>query len=234
MGEVSRRLNARRSDIDAAARSGRAAGALIGRIADNTHHVQQRRAQVLDALWAGPAKRLPRAGGRSHRGQGPQADERQRRAGKNCRRGALPPTRKMWPSSAPATTKALNALVGQIMKGSKGKANPQQVNDLLRKKLPDTASNPPVSQSRRPARPSWRARTAPRCGHILSVLGGLFLAVQRNRHRMGCGTGRLDDGNGLPRGRARRHHIVHDQHPPLSGAPTRVPPSPWSLASLRL
>jgi len=31
--------------------------------------------------------------------------------------------------------KALNALVGQIMKGSKGKANPQQVNDLLRGKL---------------------------------------------------------------------------------------------------
>ena len=31
--------------------------------------------------------------------------------------------------------KALNALVGQIMKGSKGKANPQQVNDLLKKKL---------------------------------------------------------------------------------------------------
>jgi len=32
-------------------------------------------------------------------------------------------------------TKALNALVGQIMKTSKGKANPQQVNDLLRQKL---------------------------------------------------------------------------------------------------
>jgi aspartyl-tRNA(Asn)/glutamyl-tRNA(Gln) amidotransferase subunit B len=32
-------------------------------------------------------------------------------------------------------TKALNALVGQIMKASKGKANPQQVNDLLRQKL---------------------------------------------------------------------------------------------------
>jgi aspartyl-tRNA(Asn)/glutamyl-tRNA(Gln) amidotransferase subunit B len=31
--------------------------------------------------------------------------------------------------------KALNALVGQIMKGSKGKANPQQVNELLHKKL---------------------------------------------------------------------------------------------------
>ncbi|MCF8169114.1 MAG: Asp-tRNA(Asn)/Glu-tRNA(Gln) amidotransferase GatCAB subunit B, partial [Rhodoferax sp.] len=31
--------------------------------------------------------------------------------------------------------KAFNALVGQIMKASKGKANPQQVNDLLRSKL---------------------------------------------------------------------------------------------------
>ena len=32
-------------------------------------------------------------------------------------------------------SKALNALVGQIMKASAGKANPQQVNDLLRSKL---------------------------------------------------------------------------------------------------
>ena len=32
-------------------------------------------------------------------------------------------------------SKALNALVGQIMKGSQGKANPQQVGELLRQKL---------------------------------------------------------------------------------------------------
>ena len=31
--------------------------------------------------------------------------------------------------------KAFNALVGQVMKASKGKANPQAVNDLLRSKL---------------------------------------------------------------------------------------------------
>jgi aspartyl-tRNA(Asn)/glutamyl-tRNA(Gln) amidotransferase subunit B len=31
--------------------------------------------------------------------------------------------------------KAFNALVGQVMKAAKGKANPQQVNDLLRAKL---------------------------------------------------------------------------------------------------
>ena len=31
--------------------------------------------------------------------------------------------------------KAFNALVGQVMKASKGKANPQQVNELLKEKL---------------------------------------------------------------------------------------------------
>lgn len=31
--------------------------------------------------------------------------------------------------------KAFNALVGQIMKASKGKANPQQANEILRRRL---------------------------------------------------------------------------------------------------
>jgi aspartyl-tRNA(Asn)/glutamyl-tRNA(Gln) amidotransferase subunit B len=31
--------------------------------------------------------------------------------------------------------RALNALVGQVMKATQGKANPQQVNDLLKNKL---------------------------------------------------------------------------------------------------
>jgi aspartyl-tRNA(Asn)/glutamyl-tRNA(Gln) amidotransferase subunit B len=31
--------------------------------------------------------------------------------------------------------KAFNALVGQVMKATKGKANPQQVNELLRRRL---------------------------------------------------------------------------------------------------
>jgi aspartyl-tRNA(Asn)/glutamyl-tRNA(Gln) amidotransferase subunit B len=34
--------------------------------------------------------------------------------------------------------KAFNALVGQIMKASKGKANPAQVNALLKQKLTPT------------------------------------------------------------------------------------------------
>jgi aspartyl-tRNA(Asn)/glutamyl-tRNA(Gln) amidotransferase subunit B len=32
-------------------------------------------------------------------------------------------------------TKAMNALVGQAMKATKGKANPAQVNELLKKKI---------------------------------------------------------------------------------------------------
>ena len=35
--------------------------------------------------------------------------------------------------------KAFNALVGQVMKASRGKANPQQVNELLRAKLAQSA-----------------------------------------------------------------------------------------------
>ena len=31
--------------------------------------------------------------------------------------------------------KAFNSLVGQVMKATRGKANPQQVNDILRRKL---------------------------------------------------------------------------------------------------
>ena len=31
--------------------------------------------------------------------------------------------------------KAFNSLVGQVMKATKGKANPQQVNEILRRKL---------------------------------------------------------------------------------------------------
>ena len=31
--------------------------------------------------------------------------------------------------------KAFNSLVGQVMKATKGKANPQQVNEILKRKL---------------------------------------------------------------------------------------------------
>jgi aspartyl-tRNA(Asn)/glutamyl-tRNA(Gln) amidotransferase subunit B len=67
--------------------------------------------------------------GRRHRGQGPQADERHRRAGKIIDDviAANPDNVAQFRAGK---DKAFNALVGQVMKASKGKANPQQVNDV--------------------------------------------------------------------------------------------------------
>jgi aspartyl-tRNA(Asn)/glutamyl-tRNA(Gln) amidotransferase subunit B len=66
--------------------------------------------------------------------KGPEADERYRRAGTDHRRGGCRQPDNVAQFKA-GKDKAFNALVGQIMKASKGKANPQQVNDLLRKKI---------------------------------------------------------------------------------------------------
>ena len=47
--------------------------------------------------------------------------------------------------------KAFNALVGQAMKATHGKANPQQVNEILRAAR-GCAKSPPVLRARRPLR----------------------------------------------------------------------------------
>jgi hypothetical protein len=71
-----------------------------------------------------------------HRSQGPEADERHaarwRPSSTRCWR---PTPRSRWPSSSAGKDKAFNALVGQIMKASKGKANPAQAGELLRRHL---------------------------------------------------------------------------------------------------
>ena len=129
MGEVSRRLNAQEIAIEQAPVAAATLGALIGRIADGTISNNAGR-QVFEALWSGEggdvdavieAKGLKQM---SDTGElekilddilAANADNvAQFKAGKD---------------------KAFNALVGQAMKATKGKANPQQVNDLLRKKL---------------------------------------------------------------------------------------------------
>jgi aspartyl-tRNA(Asn)/glutamyl-tRNA(Gln) amidotransferase subunit B len=46
-----------------------------------------------------------------------------------------PPTRRWSAEFRAGKEKAFNALVGQAMKATRGKANPQQVNELLRRKL---------------------------------------------------------------------------------------------------
>ncbi|MDZ7864755.1 Asp-tRNA(Asn)/Glu-tRNA(Gln) amidotransferase subunit GatB [Acidovorax sp.] len=129
MGEVSRRLNAGDLALDASPVSAAQLGALIGRIADGTVSNNAAK-QVFEALWTGESsdvdavieakglKQMNDTGaleGIIDEVIAANADNvAQFRAGKD---------------------KAFNALVGQIMKASKGKANPQQVNDLLRAKL---------------------------------------------------------------------------------------------------
>ena len=129
MGEVSRRLNANDMALDASPVSAAQLGALIGRIADCTVSNNAAK-QVFEALWTGESadvdaiieakglKQMNDTGaleGIIDEVIAANADNvAQFRAGKD---------------------KAFNALVGQIMKASKGKANPQQVNDLLRAKL---------------------------------------------------------------------------------------------------
>ncbi|WP_087743042.1 MULTISPECIES: Asp-tRNA(Asn)/Glu-tRNA(Gln) amidotransferase subunit GatB [unclassified Acidovorax] len=129
MGEVSRRLNAGEIDIEQAPITSTQLAALIARIADGTISNNAAR-QVFEALWAGESKDvdaiIESKGLKQMNDTGAlekiideviaaNADNvAQFRAGKD---------------------KAFNALVGQIMKASKGKANPQQVNDLLRARL---------------------------------------------------------------------------------------------------
>jgi len=129
MGEVSRRLNAQDIGIDAAPVSPAQLAALIGRIADNTVSNSAAR-QVFDALW-------------SREGSDVDAVIEAKGLKQMNDTGALEKIIDDIIAANPDNVaqfragkdKAFNALVGQAMKATKGKGNPQQVNDLLRKKL---------------------------------------------------------------------------------------------------
>ena len=131
MGEVSRRLNTEDRAIDAAPVQPAQLAAVIGRIADDTISNNAAK-QVLDALWSGAGTDvdaiIEAKGLKQMNDTGALeviVDEVMAANAKNVA------------EFKSGNEKALNALVGQIMKASKGKANPQQVNDLLRKKLSD-------------------------------------------------------------------------------------------------
>jgi aspartyl-tRNA(Asn)/glutamyl-tRNA(Gln) amidotransferase subunit B len=129
MGEVSRRLNAEARDIGAMPVAAATLAALIRRVVDGTLSNNGAR-QVFDVLWSGAGsdvdalieqlglKQMNDAGALEAivdeviAGNAKSVDEY--RAGKD---------------------KAFNALVGQVMKASKGKANPAQASELLKRKL---------------------------------------------------------------------------------------------------
>ena len=128
-GELARRLNAADLSIERAPVSAAQLGALITRIQDGTISNNAAR-QVFDALWSG---------------EGTQVDALIEAKGlrqlndSSALEGivdtVIAANAKNVAEYRAGNAKALNALVGQIMKGSAGKANPQQVNELLKAKL---------------------------------------------------------------------------------------------------
>ena len=129
MGEVSRRLNAGETGIEQSKVSSAQLAGLIVRIADGTISNAAGR-QVFEALW-------------NAEGQEADAIIEARGLKQMNDAGALERIIDEVVAANPDNVaqfragkdKAFNALVGQIMKASKGKANPQQVNDLLRQKI---------------------------------------------------------------------------------------------------
>ena len=135
MGEVSRRLNATELNIEQSSVSAEQLGAIIRRIADNTISNSAAR-QVFDALWSeaqpagNPAEQVDAV--IEAKGLKQMNDSGALEAIIDEVLAANPKNVEEYKAG---NTKALNGLVGPIMKASKGKANPAQVNELLKKKL---------------------------------------------------------------------------------------------------
>ena len=129
MGELAARLNKSDLPVEASPITALQLAALIRRIADNTisNNIAKK---VFEALW---------------NGEGASADEIIEKQGLKqiTDTGAiealvdevLAANQKSVEEFLAGKEKAFNALVGQAMKATKGKANPQQVTDLLKKKL---------------------------------------------------------------------------------------------------
>ena len=129
MGDVARRLNTDEIDIAQSPVTAAQLGLLITRIVDGTLSNNAAK-QVLDALWAGESPDVDAV--IESKGLKQMNDSG---ALEKIVDDVLAANPKNIEQYKAGNSKALNALVGQIMKGSQGKANPQQVNDLLRKKL---------------------------------------------------------------------------------------------------
>jgi aspartyl-tRNA(Asn)/glutamyl-tRNA(Gln) amidotransferase subunit B len=129
MGDLAARLNKAELDVAASPVSPAQLAGLVARIADNTISNAIGR-KVFDALW---------------NSEGSTADEIIARQGLKqvTDSGAIEAIIDEVLAANPKSVeefragkeKAFNALVGQAMKASKGKANPAQVNELLRRKL---------------------------------------------------------------------------------------------------
>ena len=129
MGDLVARLNKAELELDASPVSAAQLAGLITRIADNTISNNIAR-KVFEALWNGEGATadaiIDAQGLRQVTDSGAieaLIDE------------VLAANQKSIEEFRAGKEKAFNALVGQVMKASRGKANPTQVNELLRTKL---------------------------------------------------------------------------------------------------
>ena len=129
MGELSRRLNAEDKSIEASGISAAQLADLIVRIGDNTISNNAAR-QVFDALWTGETGGVDALIEAKGLKQMSDTGELEKIIDE-----VLAANAKNVEEVRAGNAKAMNALVGQAMKATKGKANPAQVNDLLKKKL---------------------------------------------------------------------------------------------------
>ncbi|HMN74840.1 MAG TPA: Asp-tRNA(Asn)/Glu-tRNA(Gln) amidotransferase subunit GatB [Burkholderiaceae bacterium] len=128
MGEVSRRLNLEARTIEACPVAASTLGAMIKRIADGTISNAGAR-QVFDALWGGAADVdavIESAGLKQMSDAG---------ALEAIIDAVIAANPKSVAEYRAGKDKAFNALVGQVMKASKGKANPAQASALLKARL---------------------------------------------------------------------------------------------------
>ena len=129
MGEVSRRLNAEGRELADSPVSAETLAKMIGRIADGTISNNGAK-QVFDALWTGEGSDVDAVIDAKGLKQMSDTGELEKILDEVLANNA-----KSVEEFRAGKEKAFNALVGQAMKATKGKANPAQVNELLKKKL---------------------------------------------------------------------------------------------------
>ncbi|MFO1218526.1 MAG: Asp-tRNA(Asn)/Glu-tRNA(Gln) amidotransferase subunit GatB [Burkholderiaceae bacterium] len=129
MGELSKRLNAEGRDIGASPVAPATLAALIARIVDGTISNNAAR-QVFDALWSGESAAVDEL--IAAKGLKQMNDAGALEAIVDQVLAAHPKSIEEYRAGK---DKAFNALVGQVMKASQGKANPAQVNELLKRRL---------------------------------------------------------------------------------------------------
>jgi aspartyl-tRNA(Asn)/glutamyl-tRNA(Gln) amidotransferase subunit B len=129
MGEVSKRLNAEGRGIDNAPLAPAVLAALIRRVTDGTVSNNGAR-QVFDAVWSGQGTDVDAV--IEGRGLKQMSDSGALEAIVDA---VIAANERSVAEFRSGKDKAFNALVGQIMKASLGKANPAQAGELLRRKL---------------------------------------------------------------------------------------------------